>query len=69
MRQLVVDKAGNQEYIEFIPVNSWNSSDHIPDNLFNMGFPSSHDLTTLTLLKHRTAVSSTLKPHTNSRKT
>ncbi len=38
MRQLVVDKAGNQEYIEFIPVNSWNSSDHIPDNLFNHRF-------------------------------
>ncbi|CDU10531.1 hypothetical protein VDIAB_271058 [Vibrio diabolicus] len=34
-----------------------------------MGFPESHNLTTLTLLKHSFAASSTLKPHSNSRKT
>lgn len=34
-----------------------------------MGFPLSQFLTALTLLKHSFAVSSTLKPHSNSRKT
>ncbi|TOE05985.1 replication endonuclease [Vibrio parahaemolyticus] len=38
MRQLVVDMAGNHEYIEFVPVNSWASCDRIEDNLFDHRF-------------------------------
>ncbi|MGQ4498676.1 replication endonuclease [Vibrio parahaemolyticus] len=38
MRQLVVDMAGNHEYIEFVPVNSWVSCDRIEDNLFDHRF-------------------------------
>ncbi|MGP8305022.1 replication endonuclease [Vibrio sp. YIC-376] len=39
MRELVVDLAsGKQEYIEFVPVHSWNSTAHIADNLFNHRF-------------------------------
>ncbi|OHY89624.1 replication protein [Vibrio rotiferianus] len=39
MRELVVDLAtGKQEYIEFVPVNSWNSTERIPDYLFNHRF-------------------------------
>lgn len=39
MRELVIDLAsGKQEYIEFVPVHSWNSTEHIEDNLFNHRF-------------------------------
>jgi len=39
MRELVVDLAtGKLEYIEFVPVNSWSSTERIPDYLFNHRF-------------------------------
>nr|WP_319552560.1 replication endonuclease [uncultured Vibrio sp.] len=39
MRELVVDLAsGTQQYIDFVPAHSWNSTAHIADNLFNHRF-------------------------------
>lgn len=39
MRELVYDMAsGKQEWIDFVPVHSWASCEHIPDNLFDHRF-------------------------------
>ncbi|MDG2670118.1 replication endonuclease, partial [Vibrio parahaemolyticus] len=39
MRELVIDLASSkQEWIDFVPVHSWASCEHIPDNLFDHRF-------------------------------